>query len=405
MSVSSAAPRRTGPLRSLRRPLRPRNADARPAAAHRTLRAGPRTIRSSRSSFDYYLAHYVGRPSPLYFAERLTKEAGGARIYLKREDLNHTGAHKINNCIGQALLTRRMGKPRIIAETGAGQHGVATATAAALFGLRVPGLHGRGGRAPAEAQRLQDAGPGHRGGHASPAAAGPCATPSTRPCATGWPRVETHALHHRQRRRPAPVPDDGPRFPVGHRPRDAAAVPGTDRPAARRGRRLRRRRQQLGRHVLPVRRRRRGRAGRRRGRRPRPQRGRARRHARATASPACCTAPSATSCRTTTARRRRSIRSRPASIIPASAPSTATGRTPAASATPASATTRPWRRSHLCSRLEGILPALETAHAVVEAMRIAASAAEGRRGGGLLLRPRRQGLLRGGAAARARRSD
>src|SRR3954452_22950626 len=75
---------------------------------------------------DYYLTQYVGRPSPLYFAERLTREAGGARIYLKREDLNHTGAHKINNCIGQALLTRRMKKPRIIAETGAGQHGVAS---------------------------------------------------------------------------------------------------------------------------------------------------------------------------------------------------------------------------------------------------------------------------------------
>jgi tryptophan synthase beta chain len=86
--------------------------------------------------FHDYLKHYVGRPSPLYFAQRLTREAGGARIYLKREDLNHTGAHKINNCIGQALLTRRMGKPRIIAETGAGQHGVASATAAALFGLQ-----------------------------------------------------------------------------------------------------------------------------------------------------------------------------------------------------------------------------------------------------------------------------
>ncbi len=89
-----------------------------------------------QKQFDYYLRHYVGRPSPLYFAERLTKEAGGARIFLKREDLNHTGAHKINNSIGQALLTRRMGKPRVIAETGAGQHGVATATAAALFGLK-----------------------------------------------------------------------------------------------------------------------------------------------------------------------------------------------------------------------------------------------------------------------------
>ncbi len=83
----------------------------------------------------YYLEHYVGRPSPLYFAERLTRHCGGAKIYLKREDLNHTGAHKVNNTIGQILLARRMGKRRIIAETGAGQHGVATATVCALFDL------------------------------------------------------------------------------------------------------------------------------------------------------------------------------------------------------------------------------------------------------------------------------
>jgi tryptophan synthase beta chain len=81
------------------------------------------------------LKHYVGRPNPLYFAERLTAHLGGAKIYLKREDLNHTGAHKINNCLGQILLARRMGKTRIIAETGAGQHGVATATVAARFGF------------------------------------------------------------------------------------------------------------------------------------------------------------------------------------------------------------------------------------------------------------------------------
>jgi len=85
--------------------------------------------------FEQLLADYVGRPSRLYYSDRLTKEAGGARIFLKREDLNHTGAHKINNAIGQGLLTLRMGKTRIIAETGAGQHGVASATAAALFGL------------------------------------------------------------------------------------------------------------------------------------------------------------------------------------------------------------------------------------------------------------------------------
>jgi len=89
-----------------------------------------------QKELSYYLTEFVGRPTPLYFAERLTKELGGAKIYLKREDLNHTGAHKINNAMGQILLAKRMGKTRIIAETGAGQHGVATATVAAMFGLK-----------------------------------------------------------------------------------------------------------------------------------------------------------------------------------------------------------------------------------------------------------------------------
>jgi len=88
-----------------------------------------------QQELDAWLRHYVGRETPLYFAQRLSEHVGGAQIYLKREDLSHTGAHKINNSLGQALLTRRMGKRRIIAETGAGQHGVATATAAAVFGL------------------------------------------------------------------------------------------------------------------------------------------------------------------------------------------------------------------------------------------------------------------------------
>ena len=88
-----------------------------------------------KKDLDYYLKHYVGRPTSLYFAQRLTEHLGGAKIYLKREDLTHTGAHKINNTIGSALLAQRMGKKRVIAETGAGQHGVATATAASLFGL------------------------------------------------------------------------------------------------------------------------------------------------------------------------------------------------------------------------------------------------------------------------------
>lgn len=85
---------------------------------------------------DYYAKHYVGRPSPLFYAERLTNHCGGAKIYFKRDELNHTGAHKINHCIGQILLARHMGKEHIIAETGAGQHGVATATVCALFGLK-----------------------------------------------------------------------------------------------------------------------------------------------------------------------------------------------------------------------------------------------------------------------------
>jgi tryptophan synthase beta chain len=99
--------------------------------AYRAAQADP----GFQSELDRYLRDYVGRPSPLWFAERLTRELGGAKIYFKRDELNHTGAHKINSCMGQILLARRMGKTRVIAETGAGQHGVATATVCALFGL------------------------------------------------------------------------------------------------------------------------------------------------------------------------------------------------------------------------------------------------------------------------------
>ncbi len=101
-------------------------------AAYRQARRDPAFLAEYRA----YLADYAGRPTPLYFAERLTRELGGARVYLKREDLAHTGAHKINNTLGQALLARRMQKPRVIAETGAGQHGVSVATVAAMFGLK-----------------------------------------------------------------------------------------------------------------------------------------------------------------------------------------------------------------------------------------------------------------------------
>src|SRR5205085_5016720 len=99
--------------------------------AYAAARADP----AFQAEMDNYLTHYVGRPSPLYFAERMTAHCGGAKIYLKREELNHTGAHKVNNVLGQILLARRMGKQRVIAETGAGMHGVATATLCARFGL------------------------------------------------------------------------------------------------------------------------------------------------------------------------------------------------------------------------------------------------------------------------------
>ncbi|MBN9694249.1 MAG: tryptophan synthase subunit beta [Zoogloea sp.] len=99
--------------------------------AYETALADPAFV----AEFNYELKHYVGRPSPIYHAKRWSDLLGGAQIYLKREDLNHTGAHKVNNCIGQAMLARRMGKPRVIAETGAGQHGVATATVAARYGM------------------------------------------------------------------------------------------------------------------------------------------------------------------------------------------------------------------------------------------------------------------------------
>ncbi|MCK0511075.1 tryptophan synthase subunit beta [Aromatoleum buckelii] len=100
-------------------------------AAYEACRDDPAFI----AEFEYELKHYVGRPSPIYHARRWSDLLGGAQIYLKREDLNHTGAHKVNNCIGQAMVARRMGKPRVIAETGAGQHGVATATVAARYGM------------------------------------------------------------------------------------------------------------------------------------------------------------------------------------------------------------------------------------------------------------------------------
>ena len=158
------------------------------------------------------LNDYAGRPTPLYFAKRLTEELGGAKIYLKREDLLHTGAHKINNALGQGLLAKRMGKKRIIAETGAGQHGVATATVCALLGTGVRDLHGRRGHGAPGAERaahaaagrggarrfvrLEDAQGRHQRGHAR----------------LGHQRPD-HLLSAGQRARRASLPHHGARFP------------------------------------------------------------------------------------------------------------------------------------------------------------------------------------------------
>ncbi len=128
-------PRRARLLRHLWRPLRRRNTDAADPRARSRPTTAAKADPAFQAELDNLNTHYAGRPSPLYFAERLTEHLGGAKVYFKRDELNHTGSHKINNCLGQILLARRMGKTRIIAETGAGQHGVAVATVAARFGL------------------------------------------------------------------------------------------------------------------------------------------------------------------------------------------------------------------------------------------------------------------------------
>ncbi len=183
------------------------------------------------AEFAYDLKHYVGRPSPVYHARRWSERFGGAQIYLKREDLNHTGAHKINNVIGQALLARRMGKPRVIAETGAGMHGVAAATIAARFGMECVVYMGVGRRQAPDPERLPDEAAGRHGG-----AGGKRLEDAEGRVERGHARLgdqrREHLLHHRHGRRPASVSDDGARFPDGHRTRGARADAGTRRDAS-----------------------------------------------------------------------------------------------------------------------------------------------------------------------------
>ena len=172
------------------------------------------------------LRNYAGRPTPLYFAKRLTETLGGAHIWLKREDLLHTGAHKINNCIGQALLARRMGKRRIIAETGRGAARRGDRDRVRAVRLRVRRLHGRGGHAAAAAERLPDA-------HARGESAG---RDERQPHAEGCDQRGDARLGHERRPHALParlgagrasVSDDGARLPQDHRRRGAAADSGS----------------------------------------------------------------------------------------------------------------------------------------------------------------------------------
>ncbi len=187
----------------------------------------------------YYLEHYVGRPSPLYFAERLTRHFGGARLYFKRDELNHTGAHKINNVLGQVLLARRMGKRRIIAETGAGQHGVATATACALFDLPCIVYMGH---TDIERQKPNVFRMKLLGAEVVP----------VQPSSAARGSRGRHLLRDRHGGGAAPLSLDGARLPVGDRPRDPRAADESGGPAAGYAGRLHRRRLQRDGAVPPV---------------------------------------------------------------------------------------------------------------------------------------------------------
>ncbi len=288
------------------------------------LEAGYRAARRDRAfrqQLDDLLRDYVGRPTPLTEAARFAAGCGEFRLFLKREDLNHTGAHKINNALGQALLAKRMGKGRVIAETGAGQHGVATATACALLGLECRVYMGEVDMARQELERLPDAPSRRGGGERRERKPDPEGRDQRGDPRLGHQRRE-HALHHRLGPRPASLSDDRARLPVGDREGGRGADPEADGEAPGRRHRVRGRRVELDRPLSRDARARGREAHRRRGGREEPRarracgavRGRvARRAARDALDPA--------SGRRGTDRRRRT-RSRQASTIRRSGRST-----------------------------------------------------------------------------------
>ena len=253
------------------------------------------------AEFRNELEHFVGRPSPVYHAARLSREIGGAQIYLKREDLNHTGAHKINNTIGQALLAKRMGKPRVIAETGAGQHGVATATICARYGLECVVYMGSEDvkRQTPNVYRMN-----LLGARVVPVDSGTrTLKDALNEAMRDWvTNVENTFYIIGTVAGPHPYPTMVRDFQRVIGDECIVQMPKTDRPPARRGDRLRGRRQQRDGHLLPVHRARARAPDRRRGRGPGPATAASTRPSLTPARRACCTATAPTCCRTTTAR-------------------------------------------------------------------------------------------------------
>ena len=370
-----------------------RGAGRRPRRAHRRLAGRDGRPRRSSPSSTRSCASTPALPSPLYDAERLSEQVG-ARILLKREDLNHTGAHKIRNVLGQALLTRRMGKTRVIAETGAGQHGVASATAAAYFGLDCTVYMGA---VDTRRQALNVARMHLLGAKVVPVDSGSATLKDAiNEALRDWVATRRpHGVPLRHGRRPAPVPEHGPRLHPRHRrrgPRSSASsstacCPTRSRPASAaaptrsgcspRSSTTRTSRSTASRPAA---------TGSRPAGTPRPS---------WPARAACCTAPAPSSSRTRTARPSSPTRSRPASTTPASGPQhahlAATGRATYLPVTDAEA----MDALALLSRTEGIIPAIESAHAVAGALDVAAklAAEQGprRHHADQPQRPRRQG--------------
>ena len=307
-----------------------------------------------RARYAGLLRDYAGRPTPVTECARLSEELG-VRVLLKREDLTHTGSHKINNVLGQGLLTVEMGKPRLVAETGAGQHGVATATAAALFGLECVVYMGE---VDTERQALNVFRMRLLGAEVRPVTLGQPHAQGRRqrsPARLGGHRGD-HPLLPGLGDGAAPLPLDGARVPAGDRRGGPGAVPGpARRPRPRPGGGVRRRRIQRGRHLRRLR------------RRPRPGWSGWKRPAgrpSAGACPACCTACTRTCSRTSGARSSRRSPSRPAWTIPGSVPSTPTCPIRAGPSYYTATDAEVLDALQLLSRTEGIIPALEPAHAL-----------------------------------------